>query len=213
LTTFRHRSCYFGPLLIRYDERVLTPRPWTVQQSYWAADICAEAEPGPLLELCAGVGHIGLLSAVLADRNLVQVEADPIAATYARSNAALAGWSHRTEVRNTYLQKALQPDERFVVAIADPPYLRTADIGRWPDDPPMAIDGGADGLDLVTGCLCLAARHLTEAGQLLLQVAGPAQDEQVAELLDASPSWGLTRRDAHVIDKKRAILLIDRAAE
>jgi hypothetical protein len=61
-SSVRHRSCSFGPLLIHYDEPVLTPRPWTLLQSYRAAEICADAEPGSLLELCAGVGHIGLVA-------------------------------------------------------------------------------------------------------------------------------------------------------
>lgn len=208
----RSRSCRFGPLTVRYDERVLTPRPWTLQQSEWAAQICADAEPGPVLELCAGAGHIGLAAAVLANRDLVQVEVDPVAASYAHANAATAGWSKRTEIRNTRLERALRPDERFVVIIADPPYLPSADVSRWPEDPPAAIDGGADGLDLVRACLHLAGQHLTDAGRLLLQIAGPRQDEQITRLLDSTPGLGLDRRAIRVIDDQRAILLVGRAA-
>jgi methylase of polypeptide subunit release factors len=200
----------FGPLLVSYDERVLSPRQWTLQQSEWAAELCASAAPGPILELCAGAGHIGLAAAVLADRDLVQVEADPVAASFAEANAARAGWSDRVEVRTARLETALRPDERFAVIVADPPYLRSADIARWPDDPPTAIDGGSEGLDVVSACLHVAAQHLTDAGQLLLQVAGPRQDQQVAELVKATPAWGLRRLDVRVIDAERAILLLAR---
>jgi release factor glutamine methyltransferase len=206
------RSCQFGPLTVDYDDRVLKPRPWTFHQSEWAAHLCAAAEPGPILELCAGAGQIGLAAAVLADRDLVQVEADPVAAGYARSNAIQAGWSERVDLRNSPLDEALLADERFSVIIADPPYLRSAELTRWPEDPPMAIDGGIDGLDLVGTCLHLTMQHLSDAGQLLLQVAGPAQDDQITDLLQANPAWGLARRDVHVIDDKRAILQIGRAA-
>jgi release factor glutamine methyltransferase len=204
------RSCPFGPLLVQFDERVLTPRAWTFQQSEWAVELAAAAEPGPMLELCAGAGHIGLAAAVLAGRDLVQVEADPVAASYARSNAARAGWSQRVEVRNVGLEEALQPQERFGVIIADPPYLPSADIKRWPEDPPMAIDGGTDGLDLVRACLQLAALHLTQAGQLLLQIAGPSQAQHISDLLAATPDWELFRGELRVIDDERAILLITR---
>jgi methylase of polypeptide subunit release factors len=206
------KSCQFGPLTIDYDERVLTPRLWTLQQSQWAAEICGGAEPGPILELCAGAGQIGLAAAVLADRDLVQVEADPVAASYARSNAARANWSERAELRITDLDQAIGAAERFPVIIADPPYLPSDEISRWPDDPPMAIDGGADGLDMVNACLQLASQHLSDDGQLLLQVAGPAQDGQISNLLASNPGWRLTRRDVHVIDDQRAIVQIGRPA-
>jgi release factor glutamine methyltransferase len=207
------RSCRFGPLLVDYDERVLTPRPWTLRQSEWAAELAATAEPGPMLELCAGAGHIGLAAAVLSGRGLVQVEADPVAAGYARANAARAGRSEQVEVRNLRLEESLRPDERFAVIIADPPYLRSVEIDRWPEDPPMAIDGGIDGLALVRACLLLAARHLSDAGQLLLQIAGPGQDHDITGLLAATPAWTLCRRELRVIDDDRAILLISRAKE
>jgi release factor glutamine methyltransferase len=196
--------------LVEFDDRVLTPRPWTFRQSEWAAEVAADAEPGPMLELCAGAGHIGLAAAVLAGRDLVQVEADAVAASYAMSNAKHADWSQRVEIRNVRLEEAVQPDERFPVIIADPPYLRSADINRWPEDPRMAIDGGTDGLDLVRACLQLAAGHLTPAGQLLLQIAGPSQAQDIRALLEGHPGWNLFRRELRVIDEDRAILLIMR---
>src|SRR4051794_20079115 len=141
--------CTFGPLVVEYDARVLPPRPWTLEQSRWAAELCAETDGAPLLELCAGAGQIGLAAAVLANRDLVQVEADAVAAGYARANAVRAGWSGRVEVRTKRLEEALRPGEVFPLVLADPPYLPTADIGRWPEDPRTAIDGGRDGLTVV----------------------------------------------------------------
>lgn len=197
------RTCSFGPLLIAYDERVLEPRQWTYLQSEWAAELAAAATPGPLLELCAGAGQIGLAAAVAARRDLVQVEADPVAATYARRNAIRAGWGDRTDVRTVRMADALEADERYPLVLADPPYLRTADVARWPADPRGAIDGGTDGLTLVRAAIDVAAAHLVPGGQLLLQVAGPGQ----AEALDCC---GLVRDDLRVIDGERAIVLLRR---
>jgi release factor glutamine methyltransferase len=206
------RSCLFGPLVISYDQRVLEPRPWTLMQSEWAAELCTGLAPGPLLELCAGAGHIGLAAAVLADRDLVQVELDPVAAGYAKANADAAGWGARVDVRTERLEVALRQDERFTVILADPPYLPSAAIGRWPEDPPGAIDGGPDGLDLIKACLIVAADHLSPGGHLLLQIAGPTQADQVSELLTAVAPR-LTRRSLRVFDDERAILLIEHAAQ
>ena len=163
-----------------------------------------------MLELCAGAGHIGLAAAVLADRDLVQVEADPVAAAYAQANATRAGWAGRVDVRTRRLDEALHTAELFPVVIADPPYLRSADLARWPEDPPLAIDGGADGLHVIRACLQLASRHLDEDGRLLLQIAGSRQGEQIAALLQANALWGLACTDQRVTDAERAVVLISR---
>jgi methylase of polypeptide subunit release factors len=203
-------SCRFGPLDVAYDERVLAPRTWTLLQSRWAAELAADTAAGPLLELCAGAGHIGLAAAVLADRALIQVEADPVAASYAVANAARAGWGARVVVRAERLQTAVRAGERFDVILADPPYLRSDDVARWPQDPITAIDGGTDGLELIDACLTVAADHLTEEGALLLQVAGPAQDAKIADLVAARPQLRLRRVEARVVDDARAVVLLRR---
>jgi release factor glutamine methyltransferase len=195
--------------VVSYDDRVLRPRPWTLRQSEWAAELAAVAPAGAILELCAGAGQIGLAAAVQADRDLVQVEADPVAAGFARRNAAAAGWSERVDVRVDNLQDALRADESFPVVIAEPPYLPTVEVTRWPADPTTAIDGGPDGLELITACLAVSARHLQPGGSLLLQVAGPAQADRVAALLSALP--GLRIQDQRVIDPARAVVLIEAA--
>jgi len=204
------RSCRFGPLDIAYDDRVLTPRPWTFAQSRWAAALAADAAPGPLLELCAGVGHIGLATAVLADRDIVQVELDPGAAVYARANAQRAGWGRRAEVRQCSLVDAVRPEECFPLVLADPPYLPSGDVDRFPGDPRLAIDGGEDGLDVLGACLAVAAGHLVDEGVLVLQVAGPGQADAVAKMAGTGPGDILEPEETRVVDEERAIMLLRR---
>jgi len=206
------RRCRFGPLDVVYDERVLVPRLWTLAQSLWAAELAASAAPGRLLELCAGVGHIGLATAVLADRDIVQVELDPVAAAHARANAERAGWGGRAEIRVQPLTDALRPDERFPLVIADPPYLPTRLVDRFPDDPRLAIDGGIDGLEVVRTCLAVAARHLVDGAALLLQVAGAGQADQVAAVARHDPAGGLVPEETRVVDRERAIMLLRHGA-
>jgi methylase of polypeptide subunit release factors len=201
----------FGPITVDFDARVLRPRPWTLVQSEWAAELAATdlaTRSGPILELCAGAGQIGLAAAVLSDRDLVQVERDPVAAMFAAHNAALAGHARRTEVRITSIEDALDDDDRYVLIIADPPYLPASETGDWPEDPLAAIDGGEDGLTVIRACLLVGARHLDDGGQLLLQVAGPAQATRVVDELPT----GLVFRDVRVVDDRRAVLRVCRAA-
>lgn len=201
------RQCRFGPVDITYDERVLEPRAWTLAQSRWAVELAEGAAPGPLLELCAGAGHIGLAAAVLADRDLVQVEMDPWAAGHAEANACRAGWAERVEVRVGAIADVLGEGERFPLVIADPPYLRTDAVGRYPEDPRLAIDGGHDGLAVVRQCLDAAVRVLPPGGPLVLQVAGPRQADEVAGLAVAT---GLVAKETRVVDDERAVLLLRR---
>lgn len=208
------KTMRFGPITVEYDARVLAPRAWTLLQSEWAAELSREldarGESAPLLELCAGAGHIGLAAAVLADRDLVQVELDPVAAGYATDNARRAGWAERVEIRAVPLRSALDPDESFSLIVADPPYLRSAVTGQWPEDPLHAIDGGADGLELTRECLHLAAEHLAEGGSLLLQVAGAQQAADVDRILQTHQSWRLRTRELRSVDAERAVVRIDR---
>jgi len=184
----------FGGLRIRYDERVLEPRPWTGAQSRWAADLVPTVPEGDALELCTGAGHIGLLFAALSRRHVVAVDVDPVAGEFARANAAAAGLAGRFEVRVGPMEEALQPDERFALVLADPPWVPRSTTGRYPEDPVRAIDGGDDGLDVARACLAVTDRHLLPGGSLLLQL-GTA--DQADALLPALPGR-LRRREVRV---------------
>lgn len=205
-------SLCFGPLLIAYDERVLRPRPWTIAQSTWAAGEAALLPDGPILELCAGAGHIGLLAAVCTGRALVAVDDNPVAAAFIRRNALAAGISGRVDVRCSPVHAALQPHECFSLVLADPPYITTADVRTFPEDPAHAIDGGGDGLDVARECLETAARHLIPGGVCLLQVRGPSQAAEIRRAL-RSTADGLASEATVVLDDDRAIALVRRIDE
>ena len=165
----------FGDLSIRFDDAVLEPRPWTLAQAEWAADLAAALPDGPALELCAGAGQIGLAFARLSGRSLVQVDANPRACELARANAHAAGVE--ADVRCGDLHEAVQPDERFTLILADPPYIPSAHLHRFARDPVLAIDGGDDGLDVARTCLALIARHLRRDGDAVLQLGGVHQHD------------------------------------
>ena len=181
------QSMRFGDLCIEYDDRVLTPRPWTEIQSRWATDLLRTAPPGPVLELCSGAGHIGLLAVHGTDRRLVAVDANPAACDFIAHNAVGAELAHHVEVRCGDLSTALADDEQFALVIADPPWVPSAETGRFPEDPLLAIDGGDDGLDVARCCLEVALDHLAPGGTLLLQLGNVEQ----AEVLTTGTGWAL----------------------
>jgi len=173
----------FGGLRIAFDPRVLRPRPWTVAQAEWAADILRDAPPGPVLDLCAGVGQIGLLAVRLAGRTLVAVDADPAACAYARRNAADAGL--RVDVREGPMEEVLARGESFIVVIADPPWVPSSETDDHPEDPLEAIDGGPDGLAVARRCLHVLGQHLMPGGSAVLQLADSSQIDELAPDLAA----------------------------
>jgi methylase of polypeptide subunit release factors len=181
----------FGGLAVSFDHRVLRPREWTTAQSYWAADLLRQAPPGPVLELCAGVGHIGLLAVLGTSRPLLLVDLDETACGYARANARAARPDDPCEVRRGRVDEVLSADERFVVIIADPPWVPTEGTSAFPEDPLTAIDGGPEGMDVAWACVDVAARHLADQGWLLLQLGTTEQADAVDERLAAAPELAL----------------------
>jgi methylase of polypeptide subunit release factors len=171
----------FGGLSISYDEAVLTPRRWTTMQSIWAAGLLRNSPPGRVLELCAGAGHIGLLTVALEPRELVMVDMDPHVCELARRNAATNRLVAPVDVRHGDLQDVIRADEEFVGVIADPPWVPSAETGRFPGDPVRAIDGGDDGLAVARSCLEVISRHLAAGGWAILQLGTRDQANRMAQ--------------------------------
>lgn len=174
-----------------YDQRVQAPRLWTIAQSVLAAEMALHAPPGPILDLCSGVGHIGLLAAKISDRDLVLVDSSPVACHFARENAVAAGWGDRSTIMCKDLNTALAHEAGFPVIVADPPWVPSALVGLHPEDPVAAIDGGVRGLRLAVACLRVIARHLEPDGAAVLQVGRLEQAEELAASLGASPNSSL----------------------
>ncbi len=200
------RLAEFGPLTIAYDDRVLSPRPWTVRQSAWAAELLSGLPEGPVLELCSGAGQIGLLAVAGTHRRLVLVDADPAACRYARINANHARPAHSVQVRRGPMQEALPPDERFPLILADPPWVRSTMTSLHPEDPIRAIDGGPDGLALVRVALRVIGRHLGPEGAALLQV-GPDQVPAVEAHLERCRDLALRVVERRVCDRGALVRL------
>jgi release factor glutamine methyltransferase len=89
----------------------------------------------------------------------------------------------------TFIQSDLfdRIPRRFHLIIANPPYVCTGDIKKLPrevrEEPRLALDGGADGLDLIRTIIAGAPDHLFPGGALLLE-ADPRQMTRIVSLLE-----------------------------
>jgi methylase of polypeptide subunit release factors len=200
------RQTSFGGLTISFDERVIQPRQWTVAQAHWAAELVRRSPPGPVLELCAGVGHIGLLTVTFEPRDMVMVDMDGTACDYARRNIAANRPAAQVDVRQGRLDEVLESHERFAGIIADPPWVPSREVERFPEDPLSAIDGGPDGLAVAWVCVGVVARHLAVGGWALLQLGNTRQAAAVQERLQAAPSLGLEVAEVREYDGRGVLV-------
>lgn len=198
-----------GSLVVDYDASVLEPRPWTARQSEWAAEVSPALPDGPLLELCCGAGHIGLLAARLTGRDAVLVDASGAACELAEKNARqVRVEGPEVVVRHGPMAEVLDDDEAFALVLADPPYIPTDQLSVFPDDPTLAIDGGTDGLALARECLAVAGRHLVADGTLVLQLRDV---EQARLLASETETFGLTGGEVREVTGHGALLLLRRS--
>jgi len=134
----------------------------------------ARAQPGAVIvDLCCGAGAIGAALAAAVDRAEVHAaDIDPAAVRCARQNLPSG------RVYQGDLYDALPAGLRGRVAIlaANVPYVPTLQIALLPPEarahePRTALDGGADGLDVLRRVAAGAAAWLAPGGYLLSEIS------------------------------------------
>ena len=118
----------------------------------------------------------------------VKVKQDEIA----RYNAMTLGLSDRVTFREGDLLDSVADESPFDVIISNPPYIRTEvipDLERGVRDfePHRALDGGTDGLRIVSVLIDQAVGLLKSGGRLIIEI-GSDQEVSVRGLLDAKDS-------------------------
>ena len=138
---------------------------------------------GRALDLCTGAGAVAAhLMARVPTAAVIGIDVDVRAAACARRNGV------PTAVAD--LAEPLRSHEGFDLVTAVAPYVPTGELRLLPVDvqryePRLALDGGADGLDLVRRVIAAAGRLLRPGGWLLIE-AGSDQDEALAPTLAAT---------------------------
>ena len=169
------------------DKRALVPRPETEQLVELALGMTKDKPAATLLDIGTGSGVIALTLALeLPSAILHATDLSPDALALAAENTA----RHALTGRIVFHQADLLPpgDVRFDLIIANLPYIPAEDIASLsPEvrhDPSSALDGGADGLDLIRRLIETAPARLAPGGALLLEI-GLGQADAVNALLSA----------------------------
>ena len=149
-----------------------------------------------IVDMCCGAGAIGVsVAAALPDSTLWCCDLDPAAVDCAAEAIRQVGVNGRALVGD--LDAPLPGDlaGRVDLLTANAPYVPRARIGMMPPEardhePLLALDGGADGLDLHRRIAATAPRWLRPGGHLLIETS----DEQAEHTGSACAAAGLDPR-------------------
>lgn len=150
------------------DPGLYVPRPQTEELARRAATLLPAG--GRALDLCTGAGAVAAhLASAVPSATVLGTDIDERAARCAQRNGV-----------TSLVADLAEPFRRqgwFDVVTAVAPYVPTAAIALLPVDvqrhePMLALDGGADGLDLVVRVVRAAGVLLRPGGHLLIEVGG-----------------------------------------
>lgn len=193
----------FCGLRIHVTPQVLTPRPETEELVLFASEFFRPQHALNILDLCTGSGCIALaLADLFPHASVTAVDLSPEALTVAQDNAARLNLSER--VRFTQSDLFENVSGTYDLIISNPPYIPTADLAGLQAEvlrePRLALDGGADGLDLVRR-IVERAEMFAAPGALLALELGINEAACVRALLDGRVWKSMVKKDIVGIDR------------
>ncbi len=176
----------------RVTPDVLIPRPDTETLIECALG-CIDDE-GVVRVLDVGTGSGAIAITLAAERPNAEVTATDIsegALRVAGDNAARLGVADRIRFERADLMNDGGP---YDVIVSNPPYVKTSELQDLDPEvrshePATALEGGADGLDVIRTLLARAVAATREGAHLVLEV-GAGQAADVAALARDSSDWG-----------------------
>ncbi|QKJ19900.1 peptide chain release factor N(5)-glutamine methyltransferase [Microbacterium hominis] len=200
VAAFRHLELSVGP-------GVFVPRPETEMLAQLAIDaLRATAAPSPVaVDLGTGSGAIALALATEVPHAAVYAAENSVDAfIWTKENFARVGAPNATLAFIDLDRAFPELDGTVSVVVSNPPYVPDEAIPRDPEvrffDPPAALYGGADGLDVVR-VLSGVGLRLAHPGGMLVIEHGEWQGAAIREILSAD-GWlaaathpDLTQRD------------------
>ena len=209
----------FYGLAFAVDARALIPRPETetlvaleldrLQQALVAGPRPAGADPLLVWDVGTGCGAVAIAVAVecrrrgyAPDVRVLATDASPEALALAVENAVAHGVADAIEFATAdlcHVTDAGRGQRRADILLANLPYIPSADVPGLPVaasfEPLLALDGGADGLEVLGRLLSQLPDALAPAGIALLEI-GADQPSALAQKVDATlPGWRLAIHD------------------
>ena len=179
---------YFMGLRFVVTPDVLIPRQDTETLCEAALDAIVRRKYTSLLDICTGSGCIAVALKKLSEEKGLELacEASDISErsiAIAEKNAAINGAEIAFRAADLFADAG-----RYDVITANPPYISAEDMARLQDEvrfePKLALEGGADGLDLYRRIALEVGAHINEGGCLIMEV-GAGEAEAVRAMFEA----------------------------
>ena len=191
-------SADFYGIDLAVDERVLIPRPETELLAEEAIAALKDRPFPKALDLCTGSGAIAAaVAANVPNVKVVATDLSPKAFMLARVN--LRPYENVKVLRGDLFGALAEDELPFDAVLTNPPYIPSdviptlsAEVKDF--EPRMALDGGADGLDIIRRIIKEAPEHLKSGGMLLMEIG----DDQGPAVIDLAAQTG-AYREARVI--------------
>ncbi|HRP28289.1 MAG TPA: 50S ribosomal protein L3 N(5)-glutamine methyltransferase [Burkholderiaceae bacterium] len=160
------------------DERVIVPRSFIAElladgEAEGTLDAWLSDRTQRVLDLCTGNGSLAVIAAMAyPEIALDACDLSEDALAVARINVD----RHRLGSRIRLFASDLfaQVKGRYDLIVCNPPYVNAASMAALPAEyraePALALDGGADGMDLVRRIVAGAAAHMTDDAVLVLEI-------------------------------------------
>ena len=193
----------FCGLRVAVDAGVFVPRRRTELLARHAIELAALG--AVVVDLCCGSGAVAAaVAASVPTARLYAVDVDPVAVGCARRNVP-GGHVYEGDL---YAPLPGELRGAVDVLVANAPYVPTDAIPLMPPEarlhePRVALDGGADGLDVVRRVIADAVRWLSPGGHLLVETS----EAQAPLLVDAARKAGLRPRKVRDDDLTATILV------
>jgi release factor glutamine methyltransferase len=208
---------YGRPFVIKSD--VLVPRPETellIDLAVRWFKYNNDLRQGGLRVLDLGTGS-GVLAITLAlelpSAEVWAVDISQTALNLAGQNAVLHGLGERIKfLQGNYFDPLdrIYPAPRFNLIVSNPPYISAAELPELPVtvaqfEPPVALNGGADGLDSYRAIIKKAALYAEPPALLLVEI-GSTQAQSVTELFKKSGLFRMIGCRRDIANHPRVIL-------
>jgi len=169
----------FAGLEFEVNEQVLVPRSPIAEliEEGFAPWLDADRVRS-VLDLCCGSGCIGIACAYAFGEALVDLAdiSEPALEVAAR-NIDRHGLDDRVRAVRSDLFEALA-GERYDLVVSNPPYVSLDELASLPDEyhhePPLALEAGEDGMDVVARILANAGDYLSPGGVIVVEVGASA---------------------------------------
>ena len=162
------REFWSMPFFVSPD--VLIPRPESELLVERAAALLGKGGKSRILDAGCGSGAVGLaIAGELPEACVTLLDLCARALGVARRNAERLGLGSRTRFLVSDLFDAIAGGEEFDLIASNPPYVASGELdGLMPEvssfEPRLALDGGADGMDLIRRIIGEAPMYLARGG-------------------------------------------------